>query len=109
MKRTELSAEIALYVYQNVMKVQSWRRIALHGSGSIVRERGDNPAPRVDGQVLATAAVPALAAPRDLLPKTAQVRLTMPAGGAAGLRVRVTLAGNAPETTVLNNVASLPR
>jgi len=43
------------------------------------------------------------------LPKTAQVRLTMPAGAGAGLRVRVTLAGNAPETTMLNNVVPLTR
>jgi hypothetical protein len=61
------------------------------------------------GKVLGTAAVPPLAAPRDLLPKTAQVRLTMPAGASAGLRVRVALAGGAPEITMLNNVVPLSK
>jgi hypothetical protein len=58
------------------------------------------------GKALATAAIPALAAPLDLAPKTATVRLTLPKGA---VRVRVALPGNAAEVTQLNNVVTLPR
>ncbi len=61
------------------------------------------------GRVLASAAIPPLAAPLDLLPKTAAVRLSIPAKAAGGLSVRVALAGDAPEVTMLNNVVPLVR
>ncbi|MDO6413355.1 LamG-like jellyroll fold domain-containing protein [Sphingomonas sp. BIUV-7] len=57
-----------------------------------------------DGSVLATATVPTLAAPLDLTPKTAAIRLTLPAGIApTSVRVRLRLPNNAPEVTYLNN------
>jgi hypothetical protein len=61
-----------------------------------------------DGRVLATARVPDLAAPVDLLPKLATVRLTLPAGIAPqDVEVRVALPGDAAEVTRLNNVVPL--
>jgi hypothetical protein len=61
-----------------------------------------------DGRVVARAPVPDLAAPIDLLPKLATVRLTLPAGIApAGLSVKVALAGDAPEITQINNIVPL--
>jgi hypothetical protein len=55
------------------------------------------------GRVLAKAALPALAAPVDLLPKTTVVTLARKPGG---VRVRVALDG--PEITQMNNEVALP-
>jgi hypothetical protein len=59
------------------------------------------------GMVLDTAATPALKAPVDLLPKTASVKLKIPAGvKARGLRVRIVTAQ--PQNTALNDEVVLP-
>jgi hypothetical protein len=59
------------------------------------------------GKVVSTTAVPALAAPKDLLPKTAKVSLKLPSGGkAAGLRVRIVTAQ--PQITRLNDEVGVP-
>ncbi|MDR6627044.1 hypothetical protein J2728_003371 [Caulobacter segnis] len=59
------------------------------------------------GKVLASAPTPALKAPRDLLPKTASVKLRIPAGvKAQGLRVRI--ATSQPQNTRLNDEVVLP-
>ena len=59
------------------------------------------------GRVLASAPIPAIAAPTDLAPRTATVRLALPAGASPGsLRVRIALTGDAKAVTVRNN--SLP-
>ncbi|MEO7689951.1 MAG: LamG-like jellyroll fold domain-containing protein [Sphingomonas sp.] len=105
---TDQRADLGIGADDVVVKGRSVT-VAVHSLGALDVAGGTATLEDSAGKVLASAAVPALAAPRDLLPKTAQVRLTIPAGGAAGLRVRVKLAGNAPETTMLNNVASLPR
>ncbi|MBB3344115.1 LamG-like jellyroll fold domain-containing protein [Luteimonas sp. RC10] len=58
-----------------------------------------------DGRELARADLPPLAAPRDLRPRTATVRL-QPAGRLPdGAQVRIALPGDAEEVTRLNNVA----
>ncbi|WP_246263454.1 LamG domain-containing protein [Caulobacter soli] len=57
------------------------------------------------GKVLSTAAIPALAAPRDLLPKTAKVSLKAPSG-AKGLRVRIVT--DQPQITGLNDEVGVP-
>ncbi|WP_337244506.1 LamG-like jellyroll fold domain-containing protein [Luteimonas sp. gir] len=58
-----------------------------------------------DGRELARADLPPLAAPRDLRPRTATVRL-QPAGRLpAGAQVRIALPGDTEEVTRLNNVA----
>ncbi len=70
------------------------------------------PAGRVEvmdgqGRVIAQAATPPLAPPRDLKPKTAVVKLALPAGfDALGARVRLTLP--VPEITRLNNSVAAP-
>ncbi len=70
--------------------------------GTVLLEDGD-------GKVLASAPVPALAAPRDLKPRTAEVTLPLPAGvKPAGLTVRVALPGDAAEVTMANNRVRLP-
>lgn len=59
------------------------------------------------GQVLATAAIPPLKAPRDLLPKTASVKLKIPAGvKGSGLRLRIV--SDRPQNTALNDEVVLP-
>jgi hypothetical protein len=58
-----------------------------------------------DGKVLSSAAVPALKAPKDLLPKTASVKLSIPGGKAAGLRVRIVT--TQPQITKLNDEVGL--
>jgi hypothetical protein len=61
------------------------------------------------GRAVAVAPVPALPPPTDLLPKAATVRLSLPRGvTTAGLRIRVSLPGEAPEVTRLNNTVRLP-
>jgi hypothetical protein len=59
------------------------------------------------GKVLATAPVPALKAPTDLLPKVASVKLKIPGGvKAVGLRVRIVT--DQPQNTALNDETLVP-
>jgi len=60
------------------------------------------------GAVRAEAAIPALAAPLDLQPRTVTVRLKLFRGDFAGLTAHIALPGNAPEVTRRNNSASVP-
>jgi hypothetical protein len=75
-----------------------------HSLGSV-----DAPASKVvlrdkAGKVLASASVPAIKAPIDLLPKTAAVVLTLPAGADwKGGSVTVESSGKLPEITQMNN------
>ena len=60
------------------------------------------------GKVVAQTAIPAMAAPRDLLPVKRDVRLSIPTGlDPATLTVRVALPSDAPEITRLNNAVPL--
>ncbi|OJU20134.1 MAG: hypothetical protein BGN95_21925 [Sphingomonas sp. 66-10] len=59
------------------------------------------------GRVVASAAIPPLDAPLDLVPCTAIVRLRVPAG-ATRLTATVALPGNAPEVTAMNNKVAIP-
>ncbi|MEG3150047.1 LamG-like jellyroll fold domain-containing protein [Sphingomonas sp. ZT3P38] len=79
--------------------------LTVHSLGALDADGGSVMLEDGAGRVLATAPVPPLAAPLDLLPKTATVKLALPAGA---VRVRVALAGGAAETTLLNNVVALP-
>lgn len=59
------------------------------------------------GKVLDSAAIPALKAPTDLLPKTAKLKLRIPGGvKASGLRVRIV--STQPQNTALNDEVVLP-
>ncbi|MDR3793689.1 MAG: LamG domain-containing protein [Terracidiphilus sp.] len=60
------------------------------------------------GKTLATAAVPALKAPADLTPKTAAVKLAVPAGAnLKGATVTIECPGPTPEITLMNNSVTL--
>jgi hypothetical protein len=82
--------------------------VTVHSVGAI-----DAPASKVvvrdaAGKTLATAAVPALKAPTDLLPKTAQVTLSIPTGtDLKGATVTVECGGDVPEITQMNNSVTL--
>jgi hypothetical protein len=82
--------------------------VTVHSVGAI-----DAPAAKVvlrdaGGKTLATTSVPALKAPTDLLPKTAQVMLAVPAGAdLKGATVTVECGGDTPEITLMNNSVTL--
>ena len=89
----------------------TWRRggleVVVHSIGS----RDAGPAKLVleaaDGRILAEGAIPALAAPNDLKPKTATVRLA-PSRGADLTGARVRIVSEAAEITTGNNSAAVP-
>jgi hypothetical protein len=82
--------------------------VAVHSLGAKAASGGTATLVARDGRVLAMARVPDLAAPTDLLPKIATVRLALPAGVAPrDVEVRVALPGDAAEVTRLNNMVPL--
>mgnify|MGYP006920614616 CR=1 FL=1 len=82
--------------------------VAVHSLGARAANGGTAALVARDGRVLATVRVPDLAAPTDLLPKIATVRMTLPAGVAPSeVSVRVALTGDAAEVTGLNNSVPL--
>jgi hypothetical protein len=94
-----------LGIGEDDVKVEGGRvKVTVHSLGSVdalaskvvLRDR--------TGKVLATAAVPAIKAPLDLLPKTAAVSLTLPTGvDWKGGSVAVESSGKVPEITQMNN------
>ena len=80
-------------------------RVKVHSLGAI-----DAPASTVvirdaAGKTMASSPVPALKAPVDLLPKTADVVLTVPAkANLQGASISVEMRGSVPEITLRNNV-----
>ena len=82
--------------------------VTVHSVGAL-----DAPASKVvlrsnDGKTLATASVPALKAPLDLTPKTANVTLAVPGGSnLKGATVTVVCGGDVPEITLMNNSVTL--
>jgi len=82
--------------------------VTVHSVGAV-----DAPASKVvlrdrSGKTLASATVPALKAPLDLTPKTAQITLTLPANtDLKGATVTVECGGDVPEITLMNNTVTL--
>ncbi len=82
--------------------------VTVHSVGAV-----DAPTSKVvlrnhDGKTLATADVPTLKAPLDLTPKTADVKLAVPAGAdLKGATVTVECGGGLPEITLMNNSVTL--
>ncbi|SPE17331.1 Secreted protein concanavalin A-like lectin/glucanase [Candidatus Sulfotelmatomonas gaucii] len=82
--------------------------VTVHSVGAV-----DAPASKVvlrdkAGKTLATADVPVLKAPLDLMPKTAQVTLEVPVGAdLKGAKVTVECGGDVPEITLMNNSVTL--
>jgi hypothetical protein len=83
--------------------------VTVHGLGHVASGVGVAILEDARGREIARTEVPAIAAPTDLLPKTAVVSLPLPAGDRGGLRVRVALADGGEEVTRLNNVVDVPR
>ena len=79
-------------------------RLTVHSLGSVDAPAGVATVEDAAGHALATAPIPPISAPRDLVPHTATVSLKIPAGAA---RVTVKLAGDAAEITQLNNAVPL--
>ncbi|HWA62557.1 MAG TPA: LamG domain-containing protein, partial [Caulobacteraceae bacterium] len=81
--------------------------VTVHSLGFLDAPAGEVVVEDAAGKAVAHAPVPPLKAPKDLQPKTAVVRLTLPAGfDAKGAHVRVTLP--VAEVTQLNNAVALP-
>ena len=84
--------------------------LTVHGLGAVASGPGVATLVAPDGRIVANAAIPPLAAPTDLLPHVAEVRLTVPGGvDVATLTARVGLAADAAEVTRLNNTVALGR
>jgi hypothetical protein len=79
-------------------------RVTVHSLGSVAAPPSTVSLIDASGHVVATAKVPAIPAPIDLLPKTAQVTLHFGTGvRTAGAKVRVQLGEGVREITQLNN------
>jgi hypothetical protein len=79
--------------------------VTVHSLGAVDAPAGALVVEDAAGKVVAQAAIPPLAAPRDLIPKTATVKVPLPAAFQGG-RVRLSLP--VAELTALNNVQPLP-
>ena len=81
-------------------------RLTVHSLGSVDAPAGVATVEDAAGHALATAPIPPITAPRDLVPHTATVSLRAPVGAA---RVTVKLGNGAAEITQLNNAVTLAR
>ena len=84
-------------------------RLTVHSLGSVDAPAGIATIEDAAGRTLTTAAIPPIAAPRDLTPRTANVTLRLNQPLPTGAVARVTLTGQAAEITRLNNIVALPR
>jgi hypothetical protein len=83
--------------------------VTVHSLGAIPATGGTASLIDASGKMLASTSVPTLAPPADLLPKTAVVKLSIPAGASSdGLSVRLDLPNGTPEVTRMNNLVALP-
>ncbi len=83
-------------------------RVTMHSLGSVPTPATTLSVRDPNGFALATAQVPAMAAPVDLIPKTVEVLLTLPTDAArAGLTVEIDPDGRLEEITRLNNALKL--
>lgn len=79
-------------------------RLTVHSLGHVATLPGEAVVLDARGQVVARAAIPALPAPRDLLPRTVQLELKLPPSFRRdGASVQVLQQGDAAEITRLNN------
>jgi hypothetical protein len=84
-------------------------RLTVHSLGSVDAPAGVAMVEDSAGHVIATAPIPPITAPRDLVPHTAGVTIKLPASSPAGMRVTIKLANGAAEVTQLNNAVPLTR
>ena len=93
---------------EDVVVAGSTVKVTVHSVGAVDVPGGKVVVRDAGGKVVATAVVPALKAPADLVPKTAVVTLRVPAGfdGRSG-SVTVECGGSLPEITMMNNRVEL--
>jgi hypothetical protein len=103
---TETRADLGIGEGDVVLKGRALS-VTVHSLGALDAPAGAVEALDAAGQSIARVAVPPLKAPADLKPKTAVVKLTLPAG-AKPARVRVSLPDGVAEVTRLNNEVALP-
>jgi hypothetical protein len=84
-------------------------RLTVHSLGSVDTPAGTATVEDAGGHLLATTAIPPIAAPRDLTPRTVDISLRLAQAIPAGASVRVKLVGGAAEITQLNNAVPLAR
>ncbi len=83
--------------------------VTVHSLGSVDCPKGEIAVIDSSGNSVATAETPAIEAPLDLFPRTAEVSLELPAGGlTGGLRVVLNPGGSFEEITRMNNIVELP-
>ena len=105
---TETRADIGVGP-EDIARKGASLKVTVHSLGALDAPAGVVELIDASGKVAATAKSPPLKAPKDLLPKTAAVSLTVPAGfNAKGARVRVALPAGVAEITQLNNSVALP-
>ncbi len=93
---------------QDVVIENGMLRVRVHSLGSIRAPASKIAVRDATGRVLATAEVPALAAPVDLQPKTADVTFALPAGASlSGGAVEIDPGHQIEEITTLNNTVKL--
>lgn len=80
--------------------------VTVHSLGAKDAPAGTAALVDASGRVLATAAIPAIAAPLDLTPRTASLRLTAPAGSVPAA-VQIALPEGVREVTMRNNRVTL--
>jgi hypothetical protein len=84
-------------------------RVTVHSLGSVDAPAGVATIEDAAGHALASAPIPAMAAPRDLRPRTTDVALRLRAPVPAGASLRIRFANGTAEVTQLNNVVALAR
>ncbi|MEA5665935.1 LamG domain-containing protein, partial [Stenotrophomonas sp. MH1] len=78
--------------------------VTVHSLGHVATRAGHALLEDARGREVARVAIPALEAPRDLVPRTVQVALPLPVGfNRSGARVRVMQDGQGSEVTLRNN------
>ncbi|MBD9536131.1 LamG domain-containing protein [Stenotrophomonas sp. STM01] len=78
--------------------------LTVHSLGHVATRAGHALLEDARGREVARVAIPALEAPRDLVPRTVEVALPLPAGfNRSGARVRVMQDGQGSEVTLRNN------
>ncbi|MEO7494199.1 MAG: hypothetical protein ABIT83_13160, partial [Massilia sp.] len=93
---------------EDVVRSAGALKVKVHSLGAVASKPATLMLRARDGKVIASAAIAALAAPDDMLPKTADVVLRLPAGAStAGARVEIDAGAGVEEITSLNNVVRL--
>jgi hypothetical protein len=84
--------------------------VKVHSLGAADAPAGTVQVVDAAGRTIARAAIPPLKAPVDLTPKTATVKLTLPAGfDRKDAAVRIALPPGVAEVTQINNSVALPQ